>query len=94
MPKLKNWTTQSILNNPYLSPEQPLFRLYGNVYNHNRFRDGMVIYTTQVIGKKGENIITSSKTEYELLDTAEEYERLYPNAKERLLNSLVEIELK
>ncbi len=92
MPKLENWSMVNRNENSYQAPEQGIPALSGEVYNHPRFEDGLIVTTSSIINKKGENVLTYSGSEYELGKVSEEYEKIYPDAKERLLNSLKEKE--
>jgi len=66
--------------------------LQGNVYNHPNFVNGKNVHTSKVIGKIGDKVLTKN-TLYLLGEIDPEYERLYPNARERLFNSLQEVKL-
>jgi hypothetical protein len=92
--QLKNWSYGSGEVNPYTPPELIVTRLAGNVYNYpnpNRHPDGKFITTSAVMGKRNGKVVTYSGSEYELLDVDPEYEKLFPNAKERLMNRLPNI---
>ena len=88
-PRLENWAVIAVPDSPYQAPELWRQRLHGNVYGHPRFGNGTEVTTSPITSKKGENILTRN-TEYELGIIDTEYEKLYPNARERLLNSLKE----
>lgn len=68
-------------------------RLNGNVYGHPnpRHNDGKEITTSSVIGKRNGLVVTKSGSEYDLVDVSPDYEKTYPNAKERMMNSLPEV---
>jgi hypothetical protein len=85
---LNNWSMVGDPN-PYLAPECRSYHLQGYVSNHPNFEDGHGITTSRIVSMKDENIIiTKSGSEYTLGTVDPEYERLYPNAQERLINSI------
>ena len=93
MPKLNNWyihgnpVPEHVQNDPYTAPEmkQPSIHLSGFVTGHTGFNDGDHITTSPIVRMTRDgNVCTASGTEYELGDVMEEYEKLYPNARERL----------
>ena len=86
--RLENWSVVFSDNDPYLHPELQTLSLCGNVFNHPRFKDGKRVTTSSIKGFDGELIMTSSGSKYELGEIDPEYEKLYPDAKNRLLNSL------
>ena len=81
MPKLENWSVCQ--RNPYSTA----CYLAGNVYNHKSKPDGKEVVTSRVITIENGLIITSSGSKYELGDVDPNYEKEFPNAKERILNS-------
>lgn len=87
-PKLENWSLRYVPD-PYLPPELCKMVLYGEVYNHPRFKDGEKIITSMIekITAIG-TIITYSGTEYEIGKPEEEYERQFPDARNRLLKRI------
>jgi hypothetical protein len=91
--KLENWSVVCKNYDPYLAPELYQSALYGNVFGHPRFDDGDGVTTSSLVGKQGEIIITKSGSEYELGIVDPDYEKKYPDAKNRLLNSLKEMAL-
>ncbi len=86
MSKLENWALVS--TNPYLAPEASKLLLTGNVYNHPKFKDGESVTTSPIDRLENDFIITYSGSKYELGEIDPQYEKLFPNAKERLFNSL------
>lgn len=88
MPKLNKWAVVYLPPNPYTAPEACPPRLYGIVEAHPRFRDGDDVTTTRIIGQKNGLIVTRSGSEYELGDPDPNYEKEFPNARERLFSSL------
>lgn len=91
--QLKEWSYGTRCSDPYTAPELISTCLSGKVYGHPdpRHCDGKEIVTSRVIGKRNQLVITRSGNEYELLNPAFEYEKNFPNSKERLLNALIEM---
>lgn len=90
MPKLENWSIIFYLASPYQAPEQGEQRLQGKIYNDDRFPNGKnVITSPPVKGNREEGTVTTrSGTVYLLGEVDPRYEEAYPNARERLFNSL------
>ena len=91
-PKLCGWGVIESSRSPYDPPEMTCIILNGNVRSHRRFRDGENINTSCILGKTVDGCIRTVNTTYELGLPSDEYEKLYPDAKSRLLNSLEVIE--
>lgn len=87
---MENWSV-AYSGDEYTAPEARIPILRGDVVGHPNLGDAKGITTTRIIGKRGENIVVKSGKEYILGIVDAEYEKLYPNAKERLLKSLPEI---
>jgi hypothetical protein len=86
--KLENW---SVVYGPwdgYKAPEQITSHLYGFVYGNPKFVDGIDITTSAIRGQRDGRIVTQSGTEYELGATDPIYETKFPDARQRLFNSL------
>lgn len=79
---LENWSLVGRVE-PYTPPELWKYSLRGEVYNHPLFEDGEVVYTSSVQRVSDGKVITRN-TEYTLGDVDPAYERLYPNAKQRV----------
>lgn len=99
MSKLDNWSIISGVNHNwkrppdnYTAPELITHHLRGEISNDYRFDEGTIVYTSTIVKKKGNNIITRSGTEYEIGNPLPEYEKEFPNAKQRLLDGLQEEE--
>lgn len=88
--KLENWSIVVMGTDPYQAPECQTACLHGNVYGHPKFKDGDAINTSAIKRKVGELIETYSGSQYELGEIDQEYEKLYPNARERMFKSLNE----
>jgi len=94
---LKNWgcINKTPKPDPYKSPEQqvPSIALVGDIYGHHNFPEGYRIDTSRIVGKTTAGYIkTHSGSFYQLDDIDPEYENMFPNAKERLLQTLPEVE--
>ena len=94
--KIENWCIVARANNPYAPPEMQEHCLHGDIYKDKRpgqkFRDGSTITTSRIVGKEGDAIVTFSGSIYTLGSPAPLYEQQFPNAKQRLLDSLEEIQ--
>jgi len=88
--KLENWFITMIFG--YTDPEINHQYLRGNVYGNPKFADGESIITPPIAGRKGKYIQTYSGSLYELGVVDSEYEKLFPNAYERLMKSMPEVE--
>ncbi len=84
--RLENWAIVHD-DDPYLAPELRKQKLHGQCFGHPRFEDGEAITTSSIQSIDGEVIVTRN-TRYVLGQVDPAYENLYPNAKNRLLNSL------
>ena len=89
--KLDNWSFCSVGEDDYTPPEMLVPVLCGKVLNHPNHRDGKIVTTSRVIGKRNGLVVTKSGTEYELLEVDPKYERHFPNAKDRLFKELKNI---
>jgi len=90
--RLENWSLVTRVSNPYQAPELGVPCLHGLVYGHPKLPDGYEMSSSRVVKTEGEDIITESGTHYELGQIDPEYEKIYPNAKQRLIESLKKIE--
>jgi hypothetical protein len=92
--RLEQWCVTPLTTSPYTPPECQAHGLAGTVYGHpsRDFFDGDSITTSEVVSVKvnGDDVIatTRSGSQYLLGTVAPEYERQYPNARERLIKSL------
>lgn len=85
--RLENWAVV-YSGSPYQAPELQIPRLVGNVFGHPSFEDGEMVTTSSIKRKDGECIVTNSGSYYTLGGIDPEYEKQFPNAKQRLMNSL------
>ncbi len=91
--RLENWglCCGQALRNPYMAPELQKIYLCGTVYGHPNHQDGKFITTSRVIAvrKKGHRetmVDTRSGSVYVLGTVDPEYEKLFPNALQRVQN--------
>lgn len=87
-PKLCGWALVYKESNPYNAPELQSVCLCGNARLHPRFRNGENITTSRIIGKTEDGCVRTLNTTYELGLPSDSYEAMFPDAKQRLLNSL------
>lgn len=79
--KIDEWVLQA----KYLGTK----KISGKVYGNPEFEEGEPITTSSVIGKTEDGkLITKSGSIYELGNPAEDYERAYPSARDRVLEQL------
>lgn len=74
---------------PYMAPECVQVRLHGKVFGHHERPDGEYILTSIIVGTEDDKIVTYSGTRYVLLMPDIEYEKSYPNAYNRLIESIL-----
>ena len=91
MVKLENWSIWTPTSEPYQSPETGFAVLKGKAFGHPRFPEGRRVITSKIIGKRGNNILTFSGSEYVLGAVDVDYAKQYPSAKQELLDSLKEV---
>jgi len=75
MKRLKNWSVVFGSN------------LHGIVFGHPKFENGTEITTSKIVGTREGLILTYSGSEYQLEDVDPEYEKAFPNARQRLLKA-------
>ena len=85
MPHLENWALGTI--DPYSPPEAGV-RLQGIVKGHPNFQDGSEITTSILTGYKSPFVVTESGQRYTLGKPNPEYEKQFPNPKERIIKAL------
>lgn len=86
--RLENWFIIH-RSSPYTAPELCEACLCGNVYDDLRREDGHHIITNSIIGKTIDNeIVTKSGSRYTLGEVSIDYVKNYPDAFNRLLDSL------
>jgi hypothetical protein len=92
--KIEEWSiTQYEADfNPYAPPEEQVLRIQGKVYNNPKFEDGEVIVTSPIVfvDKERQVIVTKSGSEYELGEAHPDYEKAFPQARERIFGYIME----
>lgn len=89
---LENWSFGSAEGkNPWAAPEMHYPRLFGEVYGNPRFKDGKKIGTSAPVDydEDEDAIITESGSRYKLGVEHPEYAELFPDAKKRLVDSIL-----
>lgn len=89
MYKIENWGIIEHDPDPYKAPELRTFCLIGERIGTGDPYMRKSIKTSRIIGKFGPLIETRNSL-YELDSVDPEYEKLYPNSKQRLFDSLIE----
>lgn len=82
--RLEKWSVVSSATG-YTAPELVTLQLHGNVYGHQRFPQGKEVTTSAIDKIDGNTVVTRSGSRYELGEIDLEYEKLYPDAKAKLL---------
>ena len=86
--KLQNWSLRSRPWGLLQSPEEQGSCLFGLVVDHPLHQGEKEVITSTVVGRRADCIVTRSGSEYELANPDLVYERLYPEARYRLLARL------
>ena len=86
--KLQNLSVRSRPWGQFQPPEQEGSCLYGLIVGHPLHRDGKEVLTSSIAARRADCVVTRSGSEYELGEIDPHYERLYPNARQRLLARL------
>lgn len=86
---VENWSLCPSKVDPYLPPEFVGTELQGLVFGHPSFQDGNQIRTSPIVGCNSEEgeLITRSGTRYKLGQINPNYEKDFPNAREKLFAS-------
>jgi len=66
----------------------PIAKLAGNVYGHPDWPEDRYIKTARITRAEGQLIYTASGSQYELGKTSEQYEAVFPNARQQLFAAL------
>ncbi len=78
-----------------LTPPELITRhLWGRISGHPKLKDGELIRTSRIIGKKGELIVTKSGLLYQLIKVRPDYGIKFTDPKGLLLKSLPELKEK
>lgn len=91
MARIEKWAVVVDNQSHYRAPELRRHFLTGEVHDHPRFKEGDEITTTSIQGKREGKVVTLSGSEYELGVPHPDYEKTFPNSKERLLGHLTEL---
>jgi hypothetical protein len=89
--RIETWAVVGHVLDPYGAPETQgkSTILIGVVFGHPRFDNGHTVTTSSIIGKNNKNeIVTASGSAYKLGEVHQVYEAKFPDAKNRLLDSL------
>lgn len=91
--KLENWSFTAKGNDGFKAPEQLIPCLQGNVFGHSnpKNHDGKFIATSRLMGKRNGRVVTQTGSEYELGEVDPNYEKAFPNARERLFTQLKKV---
>lgn len=93
MPRIENWSMISSVD-LYMAPELRQFALSGEVYDHPQHENGKSVTTSPLVKLVDtDKIQTFSGSIYELGTVDPEYEKMYPNARQRLLDHLKKLTL-
>lgn len=91
--RIEEWAVVTTNLNPYAAPETQTQRLGGKVFGHPKFGDGQDVTTSSIRGKNASGeVVTKSGSVYELGEIDPSYEEAFPDAKNRLLDSLSVLE--
>jgi hypothetical protein len=90
--RIENWSFGADPLHNYMAPEQMKFRLHGDVRGHYRVGDRDNQTTSTILGKTEDGKVVTRNTLYELGQVHPEYEKQFPNALDRLMQSLTVIE--
>lgn len=86
--KLEEWYVIVPPNvSAYTAPELIIPRLVGVVYNHPKKIDGTLVTVSNIIAIEGEVVVTKN-TRYTLGIPEEDYEKEFPGARQRFLDSV------
>lgn len=84
--KLENWAVVQF-EESYSAPELCSLHFKGFAYGHPKYEDGYPIVTTRIVSYKDGIFTTYSGSQYELGTVDPDYEKVYPNALDRVFES-------
>jgi len=87
---ITDWMIVCRPSNPWSPPESYFQCLAGHVLNHPRHQPGKTVTTSAIKARRGEMIVTTSGSLYQLGQAHSDYENRFPNARQRLLAALAE----
>lgn len=92
--RIENWLKYTHVDDCWTPPELGSQVLHGQVFGHPSFEDGERVHTSNLEGWDEEHqaVVTHSGRRYILGQVDPEYETKFPNAKERLIESLKKIQ--
>ena len=88
MIRIDQWCVVEAPDSDFIAPELRKRCLHGVVTGHPNIDDGSIVTSTPIKGLSGSFIKTYSGSIYELGDVSEEYEKQFPDAEMKLINSL------
>lgn len=91
MPVIREWFRSACSGKLPVGPDIPCTGISGKIYGHPGFEDGHEIITSEIVGKKGNCVVTKSGSLYELDEPSPKYQEAFPDALKQLLDSLPEI---
>lgn len=90
--RIENWKVV-VRGDSYIAPELMDQCLHGNVFGHPKKPDGSEVTTSAIVGwdANTRTVITKSGTHYLCGEIDPEYEKVYPDARQRMVNSLTRV---
>ena len=89
--KIEDWTVVPLPANAWTADQVRPLHLVGRVSHHPHWPVGGVATTSQVIGRRGDRIVTRSGSVYELGKASAGCEAQFPDVLKRLFQTLPEI---
>ena len=88
MIRIEDW---AVIESPFTGETH----LSGKVYGHPTYRDGVSVVSSSIVGgnAKEKVIITMSGSHYTLGQVNENYEKIFPNAEERVWKAIQMMEV-
>lgn len=94
--KIDNWHFSKYLEtrNVYHAPEEGLAVICGLIYGHQDIKEGSKasILLDRIVERNGPILISISRNEYELGDPNPEYEKMFPDCRNRILKNINDVE--
>jgi hypothetical protein len=87
--KLERWAVVQGEVDPYQAPELACKYLTGEVYGKPNFSEGHYVRTSQLLFVKEGFAFTKSGSVYTLGEVHPEYEKMYPNARNRIMENFI-----
>lgn len=84
-------TTEIQLENWFVAVDTPT-SLCGDATGHPKKPEPHFITTSRVVGRIGDVILTKSGSRYKLGNPKADYEETFPNARQRLLTTIPEVQ--